>query len=128
MAIVVLPKAFDTINRDLIWNILGKFCCPPTFVAILQQFNTGMCAQVVMAGSQFSSFPVDVGVKQGCFQAPIIFNLFQVTMTLVSHYDLQSSESVGVDHHDDGGLFNYQHLKSKIKTTTALISALPLVK
>ena len=62
MAFVDLTKAFDTVNRDLLWNILRKFGCPPTFIAMLQ-FHTGMCAQVVMAGSQSSSFPVEVGVK-----------------------------------------------------------------
>ena len=50
--------------------------------AILQQFHTCMCAHVVMADSQSSSFPVEVGVKQGCVLAPIIFNLHLVAMTL----------------------------------------------
>ena len=86
MAFVDLTKAFDTVNRDL-WNILRKFGCPPTFIVILQQFHTCMCAQVVMVGSQFSSFPVEVGVKQGCVLAPIIFNLLIVVITLVSHHD-----------------------------------------
>ena len=55
LAFVDLTKAFDTVNRDLLWNILRKFGCPLTFIAILQQFHTGMCAEVVMAGSQSSS-------------------------------------------------------------------------
>ena len=84
LAFVDLTKAFDTVNRDLLWNILRKCGCPPTFIAILQQFHTGMCAQVVMAGSQSSSFPVEVGVNQGCVLAPIIFNLLLVAKTLVS--------------------------------------------
>ena len=64
MAFVDLTKAFDTVNQDL-WNILRKFGYPPTFIAMLQ-FHTSMCAQVVKAGgSQSSSFPVEVGVKQG---------------------------------------------------------------
>ena len=70
LAFIDLTKAFDTDNRDLLCNILRKFGCPPTFIAILQQFHTGMCAQVVMAGSQSSSVPVEVGVKQGCVLAP----------------------------------------------------------
>ena len=81
LAFVDLTKAFDTVNRYLLWNILRKFGCPPTFIAILQQLHTGMCAQVVMAGSQSSSFPVEVGVKQGCVLAPIIFNLLLVAIT-----------------------------------------------
>ena len=34
--------------------------------AILKQLHTGMCAQLVMSGSQCTSFSVDVKVKQGC--------------------------------------------------------------
>ena len=55
LAFVDLTKAFDTVNQDLLWNILRKFGCPPTFIAILQQFHTGKYAQVVMAGSQLVS-------------------------------------------------------------------------
>ena len=44
MAFVDLTKAFDAVNRDLLWNILRKFGCPPTFIALLQQFHTDMCA------------------------------------------------------------------------------------
>ena len=56
IAFVDLTKAFDMVNRDLLWNILRKFGCPPSSIAILQQFNTGMCVQFFMAGSQSSSF------------------------------------------------------------------------
>ena len=88
MSFVDLTKAFDTVNRDLLWSILRKFGCPPTLIVILQQFHTGKCAQVVMACAQSSGFPVEVGVKQGCVLAPIIFNLLLVAITLVSHRDL----------------------------------------
>ena len=84
-----LTKAFHIVNRDLHWNILRKFGCPPTFIAMLQQFHTGMCAHVVMAESQSSSFPVEVGVKQGCVLGPIIFSLLQVALTVESQCDLQ---------------------------------------
>ena len=91
LAFVDLTMAFVTVNRDILWSILRKFGCPPTFIAMQQQFHTGMCAHVVMAGSQSSRFPVEVGVKQGCVLAPIIFNQLLVAITLVSHHDLQSS-------------------------------------
>ena len=123
MAFVDLTKALDTVNRDLHWNILRKFGCPPTFIAMLQQFHTGICAQVVMAGSQSSSFPAEVGVKQGCVLAPIIFNLL-VAITLVSYRDLQSSDFVGIEYRLDGGLFNLRRLQAKTKTSSAVISAL----
>ena len=124
LAFVDLTKAFDTVNRELLWSILRKFGCPPTFIAILQQIHTSMCAQVVMAGSQSSSFPVEVGVKQGCVLAPIIFNLLLVAMTLVSHRYLQSSNCVGIEYRLDGGLFNLRRIQAKTMTSTAMISAL----
>ena len=94
MAFVDLTRAFDTVNQDLLWNIQCKFGYHLTFIAILQQFHTGMCAQVVMAGSNSSSFPVEVGVKQGCVLAPIIVNQFLVAMPPVSQRGHQSSDCV----------------------------------
>ena len=90
----------------------------------LQRFHTGMCAQVIMAGSQSSSFPVEVGVKQGYVLTPIIFNLLIVAMTLVSHCDLQSSDCVRIEYHLDGGLFNLRRLQANTKTSSAVIFAL----
>ena len=113
MTFIDLTKAFNTVNQDLPWDILCKFGCPPTFIAILQKFHTGMCAQVVMAGSQSSSFPVEVGVKQGCVLAPIIFILLLVSISLVSHHDLQSSDCAGIEFCLDGGLFNLRRLQAK---------------
>ena len=94
MAFVDLSNAFDAIIRDLLLNILHKIGWLPTFIAILPQFLTGMCTQVVMVGSQSSSLPVYIGVKQGCVLAPIIFYLLSVAMTLVSLRDLQSSDAL----------------------------------
>ena len=104
--------------------MLRKFDCPPTFIAIQQQFHTGMCAHVVMAGSQSSSLPVEVVLKQRCVLALIIFNLLLVAMTLVCHRDLQSSDCVGIEYSFDGGLFYLRRLQAKTKIFSAMISPL----
>ena len=83
-----------------------------------------MCPQVVMAGSQYSSFPVEVGVKQGCVLVPIIFNRLLVTITPVSHRDLQSSDCDGIEHRLDGGLFNLRRIQTQTSTSSVMISAL----
>ena len=124
MAFVDLTRAFDTVNQDLLWNTLHKFGCPPTFIGMLQQFHTGMCAQVVMANSQSSIHPAEVGVKHGCVLAPIIFNLLLVAITLVSPLDLQSSDCVEIEDRLDCGLFNLRRLQAKTKISSAMISAL----
>ena len=124
LAFIDLTNAFDTVNRDLVWNILCRFGCPNTFIAMLPQFHTGMCAHVVISGSQSSMFPLEVGVKQNYVLAPIIFNLFIIAITLVFHRDLQSLVCVGIEYRLDGGLFNLQRLQAKTKTSSAVISAL----
>ena len=81
-----------------------------------------MCAQVVMAGSQSSSIPVEVGDKQGCVPAPIIIILLLVA--LLSHCDLQSSDYVGIYYRLDGGLFSLRRIQAKTKTSSAVFFAL----
>ena len=78
MAFVDLTKAFD----KSIETFFGTFCANLAAIPLLSPYV--LCGQVVMAGSQSSSFPVEVGVKQGCVQAPIIFNLLLVAMTCIS--------------------------------------------
>ena len=45
-----LTNAFDSINRQLLWQILERFGCPPRFVNILQLFHDGMVARAVAGG------------------------------------------------------------------------------
>ena len=51
MAFVDLAKVLDTVYRELIWNSLRTIGYPPTSMIILQQFQSDMCAQMIMTGS-----------------------------------------------------------------------------
>ena len=50
LAFMDLTKAFDTVNRELLWNVLTKAGCPPKFINILKAFHNGMFARVKVGG------------------------------------------------------------------------------
>ena len=71
-----LTKAFDTVKREALWDILARFGCPPKFIQIVRLFHVDMTGQVLSSGEQSDSFFTSSGVKQGCVRAPVLFNLF----------------------------------------------------
>jgi len=52
---------------------LSKLGVPPKFLTILQQLHNGMKARVTIGEFQSEFFNVNVGVKQGCVLAPVLF-------------------------------------------------------
>lgn len=119
-----LTKAFDTVDRDILWRILQKFGVPPKFLGILKQFHSGMQASVLVGGQKSPPFPVKVGVKQGCVLAPVIFNLFLTAATLLFHKTIQEDGGVKIQFRLDGSLFNIRRLQAKTKTLTSNIHEL----
>ena len=70
---VDFSKAFDSISRHCLWQLLFKFGCPEKFILSCWRFTR---AQVVIDGEMTDAFPVTHGVKQGCFITPTLFTLF----------------------------------------------------
>jgi len=117
-AFIDLTKAFDTVNRTLLWDIFSKFGCPPHFLAVLRKFHDGMIAKVVIGGHKSDPFPVNASVKQGCVLAPIIFNLFLVAVTLAFRHGVSLDDGVGINYCLDGNLFYIHRLHTQTKTAS----------
>jgi len=82
-AIFVDPsKAFDSVDRSALWQILIKIGCPNDFVNIICSFLEGMQACVIENGEN--------GTKQGCVLAPLLFIIFFSMMLLVAFKRLES--------------------------------------
>ena len=113
--LIDLTKAFDTVNRDLLWQVLSKFGCPPNFLTVVQEFHNNMKAKVVVGGRMSDQFDVLVGLKQGCVLAPVIFNLFLVTVTLASRVGFPPDAGVPFIYRLDGSLFNMRRLTAETK-------------
>ncbi|KAL6464878.1 hypothetical protein MHYP_G00271950 [Metynnis hypsauchen] len=115
MAFVDLSKAFDTVNRDLLWDILLQIGCPNKFVSILHQFHDGMTSRVKIGGQESAPFLVRTGVRQGCVLAPLLFNIFLICVTQLLHKEIENNSGVTVAYRLDGNLFNIRRLQATTK-------------
>lgn len=119
MVFVDLTKAFDTVNREGLWKILGKFGCPEKLVSLIAQFHDGMQARVQENGDTSEPFPVRNGVKQGCVLAPTLFSILFSAMLLDAFTDCE--RGVYIQFRFSGKLFNLRRLQAKTKVFEALL-------
>jgi len=111
MVFIDLTKAFDTVNRQGLWQVLRKIGCPETFIQIVQSFHDGMQGQVIDGGEASPLFDVTNGTKQGCVLAPLLFCIFFSVMLLVAFKDCD--KGVSVRFRTDGSLFNLRRLQAR---------------
>ena len=71
-----LKKAYDSVDRHVLWVVLTKFGIPSKLLQIIQSLHVGMEGRVVMNGSRSEEFDINHGLRQGCVLAPVLFNLF----------------------------------------------------
>ena len=73
---VDLAKAYDTINRSMLWDtLLRELQLPRGLVCQLQQLYKD--TSVLLAGAEhLGAIPVNTGLKQGCPASPLLFLLF----------------------------------------------------
>jgi len=115
IAFIDLRKAFDSVNRSLLWTVMRKFGCPRKFVAVVRAFHENMTASVSVGGEETNRFKVEVGVKQGCVLAPVIFNLFLAAATILFRQRMIRGDGVGLTYRLDGSVFDLRRLKARTK-------------
>ena len=70
-------KAYDTVDRTLLWQVLTRIGVPPQMIAVIQQFHDGMRACVRPDDGVCSDwFEVEQGLRQGYVLSPLLFNTF----------------------------------------------------
>ena len=72
---VDLTKAFDTVNRPALWDLMKRLGCPPKFLQMVIQLHDGQLGRVRIAGTLSKPFEIKNGVKQGCVLAPSLFSI-----------------------------------------------------
>ena len=73
-AYVDLKKAFDSVHREALWELLSLRGIPPGIIGLLSALHSGTESAVKCEGGISDFFPVPTGVRQGCNGAPTLFN------------------------------------------------------
>ena len=73
-AYVDLKKAFDSVHREALWDLLRFRGIPAAILDLLVGLYAGTESAVKYGGGVSSFFPVNSGVRQGCVLAPSLFN------------------------------------------------------
>ena len=119
MVFVDLTKAFDTISRDGLWQILRKIGCPGLFADIIRSFHEGMVARVQYQGQTSEPLSVTNGQTRLCDGTTVIH------ISILSHsiYDAFHDNDLGalIRFRTDGNVFNLRRLNSKTRTSKVLI-------
>ena len=118
MVFVDFSKAFDTVGRTGLWQLLKKYGCPEKFTTMIEAQHTGMMANVSVGGEVSESFRVTNEVKQGCVLAPRSFqSSYQQCSTMLS-------ETWGMASRQSADLFNVAHFRAKTNITRILMREL----
>ena len=77
MCFTDLQKAYHTVERTFLWQVLTRVGVPPQMIAVIRQFHDGMRACVRPGDGGYSDwFEVEQGLRQGCVLSPLLFNIF----------------------------------------------------
>ena len=70
MVFVDFSKAFDTVGRTGLWQLLRKYGCPEKFTTMIEALHTGMMANVSVGGEVSESFSVTNGSSKVVYWSP----------------------------------------------------------
>ena len=70
-----LEKAYDKVNRELLWNVLEEYGVPARMLDAIKGFHKNTGFKVKTEGDLGERKEYESGVRQGCKMAPILFNI-----------------------------------------------------
>ena len=118
---VDLTKAFDTVSRPALWQLLETLGYPPKYLQMVIQLHDKQLGSVRIGAELSDPFQIHNGVKQGCVLAPTLFSIFFSAMVEKAFENKDPSELVYIRTRFDGSIFNIRRLKSHSLVTLKLV-------
>lgn len=123
MTFVDFEKAFDSINRQFIWDALEQKGLPLKIIRIIKEAYNGFNCKVVHNGKLTEAFDVTTGVRQGCLLSPLIFivvmDAIMLKITMNNGIRLPGTETLNdLDFADDICLLSESHINMQTNLTT----------
>ena len=75
-AFMDLKKAYDTVDRHVMWQMLRVYVVGEKLLKVVQSFYKDSRARVRVGNDASEWFPVNVGLRQGCVMSPWLFNVY----------------------------------------------------
>ena len=75
ISFVDYEKAFDSVDRETIWKLLGHYGVPEKIIALIRCTYHDMSCKIAHACQLSESFEVKTGVQQGRLLSPFLFLL-----------------------------------------------------
>ena len=90
-----LTKAYDPVDRTLVWTVLTRFGVPQNMISVIRQIHDGMRACVRLDDRVCSGwFAVEQGLRQGCVLAPLLFNIFFAAVINVAYTRFNADKGI----------------------------------
>ena len=102
---VDLTKAYDSVDRVLLWAVLAHFGVPQSIISAIRRFHNDMQARVRLDDRVCSSwYAVKQGLRRGCVVASLLFNIFAPVISMAyTHYKSDKDIMDALVHKKAGG-------------------------
>ena len=104
LCFVDLSKAYDSVNREALWQVLERrYHIPQAILRLLKALHRGNHGVVRAYGQLSSDFAINNGVRQGDVLAPTLFNLF-LDAVLSKTFSMVPDQGVQLVYHPEAKL------------------------
>ena len=94
VAFMDLEKAYDTIDRHGMWQMLRMYGVGGKLLKVVQSFHVDSKACVRVGNDVSEWFPVNVGLRQPCVMSPWLFNVYMDSWNRRGVSESSRSESI----------------------------------